>query len=137
MKKKKLNNADFWYLALKKMIDNNKQKQVKAPCAMHAYEANFDELIEAVKLWADSRGLLNPDNVKSQMLKVVEEIGETAASIARNDKNLIKDGIGDSFVTLIILAFQLGVDPTECLQAAWDEIKDRKGKTENGVFIKN
>ena len=109
---------------------------MKSPCAMHAYEANFDELIEAVKLWSDSRGLLNPDNVKSQMLKVVEEIGETAASIARNDMNLIKDGIGDSFVTLIILSFQLGVDPTECLQAAWDEIKDRKGKTENGVFIK-
>lgn len=104
---------------------------------MHAYEANFDELIEAVKLWADSRDLLNPENVKSQMLKVIEEIGETAASIARNDKNLIKDGIGDSFVTLIILSYQLGVDPTECLQAAWDEIKDRKGKTENGIFIKS
>ena len=109
---------------------------MKTPCSNHAYEATFDELIESVKLWADSRGLINPDNVKSQMLKVVEEVGETAASIARNDRSLIKDGIGDSFVTLIILSLQVGVDPTECLQVAWAEIKDRKGKTQNGVFIK-
>jgi len=40
------------------------------------------------------------------------------------------------FVTLIILAYQLRLDPTKCLEHAWNEIKDRKGKTENGVFIK-
>ena len=47
------------------------------------------------------------------------------------------DGIGDSFVTLIILAKQLGLEPAECLEAAWNEIKNRTGKTVNGVFVKN
>lgn len=104
---------------------------------MHAYEANFDELIESVKMWAENRGLLSKENVSRQMLKVMEEVGETAASIARGDKNLIKDGIGDSFVTLIILSYQAGLDPRDCLEAAWTEIMDRKGKTVNGIFIKN
>ena len=94
------------------------------------------ELEEKIVDWAIKRGITNPENAPKQMLKVMEEVGETAASIARGDKALIKDGIGDSFVTLIILSWQNGIDPTECLRAAWEEIKDRKGTTENGVFIK-
>ena len=66
----------------------------------------------------------------------MEEIGETAAAIARGQRNEMIDGIGDSFVTLIILAYQNGIDPTDALRRAWNEIKDRKGKTENGVFVK-
>jgi len=99
-------------------------------------EPTFDELAYSVKLWAESRDLIKKENVSRQMLKVMEEVGETAASIARGNRDLIKDGIGDSFVTLIILSWQNGIDPTECLRAAWEEIKDRKGTTENGVFIK-
>ena len=99
-------------------------------------EPTFDELAYSVKLWAESRELIKKENVSRQMLKVMEEVGETAASIARGNRDLIKDGIGDSFVTLIILSWQNGIDPTECLRAAWEEIKDRKGTTENGVFIK-
>jgi hypothetical protein len=48
----------------------------------------------------------------------------------------LKDGIGDILVTVIIFAQQLGYTPAECLEAAWNEIKDRKGKTEGGVFIR-
>ena len=98
--------------------------------------ASFDGLIESVRLWAEDKDLVKIENVNRQMLKVVEEIGETAASIARGDKNLVKDGIGDSFVTLIILSYQLGIEPYDCLEAAWSEIMDRKGKTVDGVFIK-
>ena len=111
---------------------------MKTPCSNHEMdEPTFDELAYSVKLWAESRDLIKKENVSRQMLKVMEEVGETAASIARGDKKLIKDGIGDSFVTLIILAWQNGIDPTDCLRAAWDEIKDRTGRTENGVFIKD
>lgn len=99
---------------------------------------NFDNLIENVKNWAIDRELLKSENSTRQLLKVMEELGETAGAIAKN-KNMdeIRDGIGDTFVTLIILSYQLGLDPTGCLNAAWDEIKDRKGKTQGGVFIKN
>ena len=97
----------------------------------------FDNLIENVTQWAHDKGILVADNAPKQMLKVLEEVGETAGALLKSKDEEIKDGIGDSFVTLIILSKQLGLEPTECLEAAWNEIKDRKGKTENGVFIKN
>lgn len=89
-----------------------------------------------VREWADNKGLLKKENSAYQMLKVTEEIGEIAGAIARDDMDKLKDGIGDGFVTLIILANQNGLTPEECLEAAWDEIKGRKGKTIGGVFVK-
>ena len=53
-----------------------------------------------------------------------------------NKNKEIIDGLGDSFVTLIILCYQLDLEPKQCLQSAWDEIKNRKGKTVNGTFIR-
>ena len=97
---------------------------------------DFDKLITNVIGWADDKGILVKDNAPKQMLKVLEEVGETAGALLKDNKAEIVDGIGDSFVTLIILSMQLGLHPSECLEAAWNEIKDRKGKTENGVFIK-
>jgi NTP pyrophosphatase (non-canonical NTP hydrolase) len=98
---------------------------------------SFDELINNVFTWADEKGLIKEENATKQMLKVVEEVGETAGALAKNNRDELKDGIGDSFVTLIILANQCGYTPSECLQAAWDEIKGRTGKTVNGVFVKD
>lgn len=98
----------------------------------------FDELIENVLGWAQDKDILKSENAPKQLMKVMEELGETAGAIAKNkNTDEIMDGIGDTFVTLIILSKQLGLNPNECLEAAWNEIKDRKGKTENGVFIKN
>jgi len=97
----------------------------------------FDELIENVRGWADEKGILVEENAPKQLMKVMEELGETAGAIAKNKKtDEIMDGIGDTFVTVIILAYQMGLNPTECLEAAWNEIKDRKGTTRNGVFVK-
>jgi NTP pyrophosphatase (non-canonical NTP hydrolase) len=97
----------------------------------------FDNLIENVTQWADDKNILKKENAPKQLLKVMEEVGETAGALLKNKEAELKDGIGDSFVTLIILAKQLGLEPADCLEAAWNEIKDRTGKTENGVFIKN
>jgi NTP pyrophosphatase (non-canonical NTP hydrolase) len=96
----------------------------------------FDNLIDNVVGWASDKDILKKENATKQMLKVIEEVGETAGALAKNKEDDIKDGIGDSFVTLIILAKQMGFEPSECLEAAWNEIKDRTGKTVNGVFIK-
>jgi len=97
----------------------------------------FDELSDNVLGWAQEKGILVKDNAPKQMLKVLEEVGETAGALLKGNETEIKDGIGDSFVTLIILSKQLGLSPTECLEAAWNEIKDRTGKTVDGVFVKN
>ena len=96
----------------------------------------FDELIENVVHWAMDKDILKRDNAPKQTMKVMEELGETAGAILKNKEEEIKDGLGDPFVTLIILSKQLGLEPAECLEAAWNEIKDRKGKTQNGIFVK-
>lgn len=90
-----------------------------------------------IREWASERGLLVPSNAPSQMLKVMEEVGELASCLAkRKSSDDTEDAIGDSFMTLIILCYQLGYMPEEALEKAWNEIKDRKGATVNGVFIR-
>lgn len=99
------------------------------------HDAN--DLFKFVEQWAFKRGLINADFATSQMLKVMEEVGETASALAKRDEAKIIDGIGDCFVTLIVLSAQLGLSPTKCLNAAYSEIKDRTGKLQGGVYIKD
>lgn len=102
----------------------------------HSY--TWGELVTAVKYWAYTRDLLHQENAQGQMLKVIEEVGELASAIAKKKQmDDVKDAIGDVLVTIIILANQLNVRPIDCLRLAYEEIKDRGGKTVNGVFIKN
>lgn len=96
----------------------------------------MDVLIESVEQWAKNKGLDKAEPSK-QMLKVVEETGEVAAALARNDQDALRDGIGDVAVTLIILALQNDMDLYECLNFAYDEIKGRTGNMVNGVFVKS
>ncbi|MGL9924910.1 hypothetical protein IGJ40_001678 [Enterococcus sp. DIV0418] len=70
------------------------------------------------------------------MLKVIEEVGEVVAALARNNENDLRDGIGDVVVTLIILAMQNNMDLYECVNQAYSEIKNRQGKMVNGAFVK-
>ena len=86
--------------------------------------------------WANERGLLKPENKLMQMGKMVSEVGELCDAIIKDDKNGQIDGIGDVLVTLIILSNQLGYDIEDCLEVAYTEIKNRKGKNINGTFIK-
>lgn len=95
----------------------------------------MNELIKAVEQWSIDKELHN-GNPDRQALKVWEESGEIASSLSRGNLDELKDGIGDTVVTLIILAQQHGWTLEECLQYAYDEIKDRKGKTVNGTFVK-
>lgn len=86
--------------------------------------------------WAKNKDLLRPENNHKQFTKLIEEVGELASGIAKNDIIGIIDSIGDIQVVLIILAKQYDLDVDVCLDAAWQEIKDRKGTTKNGIFIK-
>ena len=91
---------------------------------------------ERVVQWANDRNLIEGSDPKSQMCKLVEEIGELAAAIARGDKTKAEDGIGDAAVVLVILSEQLDLSYEGCQELAWSEIKDRKGRMVDGVFIK-
>ena len=85
--------------------------------------------------WAIDKGLDKAEPSK-QALKFFEEACEVAAALARDDMDEFKDAVGDTVVTLIILAQQKGYTLQECLQTAYDEIKNRTGKMVDGVFIK-
>lgn len=95
----------------------------------------MNELVTKVEKWSKDKNLHLAESSK-QMLKVVEEVGEVAASLARNNEEGLKDGIGDVIVTLIILAQQNGLTIDGCLSQAYNEIKNRTGETVNGVFVK-
>lgn len=86
--------------------------------------------------WADERHLILNGDKNRQMLKLMEETGELAAALARNNRKEAVDAIGDIVVVLTILAEQIGVPIEDCMAFAWGEIKDRKGRTVDGVFIK-
>ena len=92
---------------------------------------------EKVLEWAKLRNLLHNENALKQYSKLQEESNELLLSILDKDPYLQQDALGDCFVVLIILANQLGHDLDKCLESAYNEIKDRKGKTENGNFIKD
>ena len=155
----------------------------------------LQKLITNVQQWSIDRGLDKADS-KKQMLKLYEEFGELASGIAKGNKEVVKDSIGDVVVVLIILAQQQGLEKIsdfniicnrlqesdlmpqasetiglislrvrrpkseveepivrlisylrtiakyenlkfeDCLSQAWNEIKDRKGKLIDGVWVK-
>ena len=139
----------------------------------------LEELVPLITEWANERGLINESFIEKQRLKLIEECGELASAILKENIEEQKDAIGDIFVVLVILAEQAGdnnynfeddgyyevldilisgiccdsiesrfsylinvvrdldFDLTECVNLAWNEIKDRKGKLVNGTFIKN
>jgi len=87
--------------------------------------------------WAEARGIVANSDSKTQLLKAVSEMGELADAIIKRDRPAIIDGIGDVLVCLILVGTLEDTDLTKCLEAAYSEIKDRKGYlNKNGVFVK-
>ncbi len=90
-----------------------------------------------IRQWAADRNLLAGSTAQAQMLKLTEELGELASAIAKSKTSEAYDAIGDCVVVLTILASQLGTDIEDCINGAYDEIKDRKGRMVDGVFVKD
>ncbi|WP_373786522.1 MazG-like family protein [Jeotgalibaca porci] len=96
---------------------------------------DLNKLTSAIKLWSTDRNLHTQDH-KMQTLKFGEEAGELFKAVVKNDRDELIDAVGDTYVTLVILCQQLGVELSDCVNAAYGEIKDRKGKLVGGTFIK-
>lgn len=96
----------------------------------------MEELINKVQNWAMEKGLIPGDKYK-QTLKLIEESGELAGAILRQDYEKTIDSIGDCIVVLIILSEQLNLNFEGCLSYAWNEIQNRTGKMVDGTFIKD
>ena len=87
--------------------------------------------------WGMDRGIVQHGKPIGQAIKTLEEVTELLDAINRNDMPEIKDAVGDVVVTLIMCCATLGIDLTECLAGAYEEIKDRKGTLlPSGVFVK-
>lgn len=93
--------------------------------------------VDRIRHWARDRNLIEGATSQAQTVKLFEEGGEVAHAVARGDRDKLKDGIGDMVVVLTILAAQNGLMLEECVAAAYDEIKDRTGRMENGIFVKD
>lgn len=95
-------------------------------------ESRFD----LIRAWAGERGIYTDGDAKTQLVKLMEEVGETSKAILKDDRPEIKDGIGDCVVVLTNLAHLCGLTIEECIDAAYNEIKDRKGEMKNQTFVK-
>lgn len=96
----------------------------------------INETVNKVEQWAEDRNLINGATSAAQYQKLLEEVGELGRALIEDDAEKVKDGIGDAVVVLTILARQCGMTLPECYAAAYEEIKDRKGKMVNGIFVK-
>ena len=96
----------------------------------------FEDLQGLVLLWADERNILSESDSGIQLLKCAEEFGELAGAVLRGKREKVIDGFGDMLVTLIIAARLENIDIVHCLEYAYRQIKDRKGRIINGNFVK-
>ena len=104
--------------------------------------SKLPQLIKSVEDWAVHKKILYAHNAPQQMNKVAEEVAELKHEVlehivaGKDNVQPLKSELGDVFVTIIILSAQLGLDIEDCLDVAYNKIKDRKGKTIDGVFVK-
>jgi len=98
---------------------------------------NFEQLQERVIAWAAARRIIPNSTPMAQALKTAEEAVELLQALHKQDTKEVIDAYGDVLVTVIIGAELYGIDIVGCLEAAYDEIKDRKGTLgPDGIFYK-
>ena len=94
-------------------------------------------LFDDIRDWATSRGLYTKGDTKTQFCKLMEEAGELGRAVLKNDREEFVDAIGDMVVVLTNLAHLGGFTIEHCIESAYNEIKNRKGKMKNGTFVKD
>ena len=94
----------------------------------------MDDLIEKTIQWHRDRNLIAGSTDAAQHTKLVEEVKELETNILLSQP--VIDDIGDCLVVLINIAERNGLSLFDCLSHAYEDIKDRKGKMVDGVFVK-
>ena len=92
---------------------------------------NYEKLIAK---WHRDRNLIDGSTDKDQYMKLIQEAGELSDSLCKGKD--IKDDIGDMMVVLINIMVRNNLTMEECLAVAYEDIKDRKGKMIDGIFVK-
>lgn len=92
---------------------------------------------ELIREWAKDKGIYEKGDPKTQYIKLQEEAGELAKAILKNDEEEIIDALGDCVVVLVNLSELCGYRLEDCIDTAYNVIKKRTGKMENGTFKKD
>ena len=119
--------AKLFYDQLKERVNNTNGKK----------EFHTENRFDLIRTWATERGLYKGGDTKTQFCKLMEEGGELGRAILKNDNEEFVDAIGDMVVVLTNLAHLGGTTIEQCIDQAYNEIKNRKGKMSNGTFVKN
>jgi len=91
-------------------------------------------MISKIVQWHYERNLIAGSTDKDQVLKLLQELGELSDSVCKG--NDVRDDLGDMLVVMINIMERNGVSMVDCLEQAWGDIKDRKGKMVDGIFVK-
>lgn len=140
---------------MEKLMINNLHSNAKLPL-----------LTQLIAGWHHDRNLIGGSTLAAQTQKLLEEFTELVAAIhpdksanfiydevismlddLHQNKRIkpvkkedavsaMHDALGDMFVVQVNLTEQVGVTAQSCINASWSEIKDRKGKMINNVFVK-
>lgn len=113
----------------------------------------MEKLIDKILQWGNDKFIIGPNGKgtkRAQANKMLEECNETRDAvligiyeinrdgyISKETQAEIKDGIGDLFVTAILLANMHNLTSEECLQTAYEVISERSGVMVNGSFVKD
>ena len=119
--------AKLFYDQLKERVNDTNGKK----------EFHTENRFDLIRTWATERGLYDKGDTKTQFCKLMEEGGELGRAILKNDNEEFVDAIGDMVVVLTNLAHLGGTTIEQCIDQAYNEIKNRKGKMSNGTFVKN
>tara|TARA_Y100001936_G_scaffold26934_1_gene25137 strand:- start:2481 stop:2783 length:303 start_codon:yes stop_codon:yes gene_type:complete len=92
---------------------------------------DYEKLISQ---WHKDRNLIDGSTDKDQFMKLVQEVGELSDSLCKSKD--FRDDIGDIMVVLINILVRNNITLEECLKVAYEDIKDRKGKMIDGIFVK-
>ena len=94
----------------------------------------MEELTNLIAQWHHDRNLIDGSSDKDQVLKLIQELGELSDSVCKGKD--VKDDLGDMMVVMLNIMERQGVSMEECLSTAYNDIKDRKGRMVDGIFIK-
>lgn len=98
---------------------------------------SYAQIEMQVLQWAEARRIIPNATPASQLLKAVSEMGELADAEGKRDLDAIKDAVGDVLVCLINYCALRDLDLVQCLEGAYEQIKDRKGTLmPDGTFVK-
>jgi NTP pyrophosphatase (non-canonical NTP hydrolase) len=98
---------------------------------------NKPNIYDLIRTWATEKGIYKTGDSRTQYVKLMEEAGELAQALLKNDETEVIDAIGDMVVVLTNLAKLRGHNIEDCIASAYSVIKDRQGKMVNGTFVKN